>query len=378
MARRPPSPPLAVLSVACGTFAFTLVLSLGSVDPQRLDLGLAQASQPVASASSLRSQQSAALRPAGAATKPRIVLARPPAAPPAHQVTPPPASHGPADAHGHRPSLRPASGWLAVLALLAAGVGLLRRWSLTKRSASPSRAFVALTSSAEFSEVTTASLGDELLRAAQRSNRGQGGDTAANREVTDLIARLELAMLGQRTSTSQLNGDWELVWASDDITRSSPFFWAFRQAFPDAADQVFGITDGIPAPLKAIGPARQTLTGCEGPGDGTLVSRVQVKALPDLPAPLTPLTSVVQTTASIVARTPTKLTLRVLDTRITEATLPLWDQAPPFPSGQALDTVRKGAAEVVMSTVFLDARLRISRNDADGATFVWRRAGPAP
>ena len=38
----------------------------------------------------------------------------------------------------------------------------------------------------------------------------------------------------------------ELIYAPDDVTRSSPFFWAFRRAFPDSSDQIFGITDAIP------------------------------------------------------------------------------------------------------------------------------------
>lgn len=227
-----------------------------------------------------------------------------------------------------------------------------------------------MTYAGETPEVTTDSLCQDLLRAAERSGRGQAGSDPENRQVRDLISRLELAMLGQRTTAALLNGTWELAWASDDVTRSSPFFWAFRQAFPDTADQIFGITDSVPNQLKGLGPATQTISANEGPEEGALISRVQIKAFPDLPVPLS---STMITTAAIIGRTPTKLSLRVQDTRVREATLPLWDQTLPFPSGQALELVKKGSSEVIMTTIYLDDRVRISRNDADGSTFVWKR-----
>ena len=71
------------------------------------------------------------------------------------------------------------------------------------------------------------------------------------------------------------DGVWELVYAPTDTTRCSPFFWAFRRAFPYTSDQIFDITDAIPAPIKKVGPATQTID-IDG---GTLVSRVKVATL---------------------------------------------------------------------------------------------------
>ena len=50
----------------------------------------------------------------------------------------------------------------------------------------------------------------------------------------------------QITTYCMCNVRRELIYAPDDVTRSSPFFWAFIRAFPDSSDQIFGITDAIP------------------------------------------------------------------------------------------------------------------------------------
>ena len=70
----------------------------------------------------------------------------------------------------------------------------------------------------------------------------------------------------------------ELLYSPEDITRSSPFFWAFRKAFPDQSDQIFGITDAIPPPIKEVGPAFQTIS-LEASQTGKFVSRVKVATL---------------------------------------------------------------------------------------------------
>ena len=51
----------------------------------------------------------------------------------------------------------------------------------------------------------------------------------------------------------------ELIYSPEDDTRASPFFWAFRKAYPTNADQIFSITDSIPAPIKEVGPAFQQI-----------------------------------------------------------------------------------------------------------------------
>jgi hypothetical protein len=175
----------------------------------------------------------------------------------------------------------------------------------------------------------------------------------------------------------------ELVYSPDDVTRSSPFFWAFRRAFPDSSDQIFGITDAIPAPLKIVGPATQTIDVDSSTGTnavaGTLVSRVKVATLGGVA------TSMMTTRCGVLGSDgPDGLRLRVASTKPEESTIlsklgPLGEfvssSSPPFPSGDALDRVAPGSSEVVMRTTYCVEGLRVSRNaDRPGEdVFVWKR-----
>lgn len=59
--------------------------------------------------------------------------------------------------------------------------------------------------------------------------RGQLATPAERNRVEDVIWELENRTPIQETATSEaLVGRWALVYASEDPTRSSPFFWAFR------------------------------------------------------------------------------------------------------------------------------------------------------
>ena len=173
----------------------------------------------------------------------------------------------------------------------------------------------------------------------------------------------------------------ECLYSPEDLTRSSPFFWAFAQAFPDNADQIFGITDSIPAPIKEVGPALQTieLTNTSPAVTGKLVSRVKVATLNGMA------TSIMTTRADIVGSVGVDgLKIRIDTTKPEESTviqkLPppfntlVADALPPFPSGDALEQVMPGSSTVVMRTTFCDDALRITRNDAKyDEVFVWRR-----
>lgn len=61
-----------------------------------------------------------------------------------------------------------------------------------------------------------------------------------------LICHILICHLSIKSLHIVCNVRRELIYAPDDVTRSSPFFWAFRRAFPDSSDQIFGITDAIP------------------------------------------------------------------------------------------------------------------------------------
>lgn len=208
-------------------------------------------------------------------------------------------------------------------------------------------------------------------------------------QIQNFVAELEMlgeqVGIGQASSNSGLiSGEWELLYSPEDVTRSSPFFWAFRRAFPDESDQIFGITDSIPAPVKEVGPALQHIdleVSNDGrSASGKFVSRVKVATLGGAA------TSIMTTRASIVGIEGLDgIRLRIESTKPEESTVlkklgPLGEflneNAPPFPSGDALERAAAGSSEVVMRTTFCDEGLRISRNeDRYSEPFVWRRKG---
>jgi hypothetical protein len=201
--------------------------------------------------------------------------------------------------------------------------------------------------------------------------------------------------ISKTNSNLLTNGVWELIYTSTDITRSSPFFWAFRRAFSgddnNTSDQIFDITDSIPAPLKMVGPATQTIDM----ESKTLVSRVKIATLGGIA------TSIMTTRCDILGSGSSGsngsgggsdgskddlLRIRVTSTKPEEATIVtkvlgsflgeyINSSSPPFPSGDVLDMVVPGSSEVVIKTTFCDEGLRITRN-ADRPkedVFVWKR-----
>lgn len=170
----------------------------------------------------------------------------------------------------------------------------------------------------------------------------------------------------------------ELLYSPDDVTRSSPFFWAFAQAFPDNADQIYSITDSIPAPIKETGPAYQTINFVPESGTGQFVSKVKVATLGGLA------TSIMTTRAAITRAEGLDGIRLVIETTKPEESTVLQalgpfgslinDNAPAFPSGEALEQVKPGSSEVVLRTTFCDDGLRVSRNNqAYDDVYVWKR-----
>jgi len=208
---------------------------------------------------------------------------------------------------------------------------------------------------------------------------------ASVEEVRDLVRELEESAeqrgIGQASSISGLlSGEWELLWAPEDVTRSSPFFWAFSRAFPQNADQIYAITDSIPSPIKDVGPATQSIEFDASTQTGKFVSRVKVATLGGMA------TSIMTTRATITGVEGVDgIRLQIESTKPERSTLvsklfgPLGDavndSAPAFPSGQALEQVQPGSSEVVMRTTFCDEGLRISRNEDnfEDEFFVFRR-----
>jgi len=225
--------------------------------------------------------------------------------------------------------------------------------------------------------LTLADMKADLVRACTKEDKP--GLSEIKTLVRDLEDKAEMVGVGQVSSISGLMaGEWELLYSPEDVTRSSPFFWAFAQAFPDNSDQIFGITDAIPAPIKETGPAYQTISLTEGSSTGKFVSRVKVATLNGIA------TSIMTTRADITGAIGVDgLTIRIDTTKPEESTVlktlgPLGsllnDNLPPFPSGQTLEQVVPGSSTVIMRTTFCDDGLRISRDDSKyDEPYVWRR-----
>jgi hypothetical protein len=219
----------------------------------------------------------------------------------------------------------------------------------------------------------------DLIQTCARSS-----PKASLQEIRSLVDELEIVAeqtaVGQSSALSGLiNGEWELLYSPEDATRASPFFWAFRKAFPENADEVFGITDAIPAPLKEIGPAFQQIDFNPTSQTGRFVSRVKVATLGGLA------TSIMTTRGTILGIEGLDgLRLKIETTKPEDSSVvktflgPLGDvvneNAPAFPSGEALERVRPGSSEVILRTTFCDEGLRISRDgDRLDDLYVWRR-----
>lgn len=213
---------------------------------------------------------------------------------------------------------------------------------------------------------------ESLIQACKASDPSL--DTIRSK-VQSLEESAEMVGIGQASASSGLlDGEWELIYAPEDITRSSPFFWAFRRAFPEQSDQIFSITDAIPAPIKEVGPAIQTIDSSAK----TLVSRVKVATLNGIA------TSQMTTRCSIVREQGLESIILKVDTTKPEDSTVLQKLGPlgsflnensqPFPSGDALERVSEGSSTVCMVTTFCDEGLRVSRNDDKyNEVYIWKR-----
>lgn len=68
-----------------------------------------------------------------------------------------------------------------------------------------------------------------IYNSVAHESRGELEKAAERDRVEDIIRKLEIYTPIEATATSEaLEGRWALAYGSDDPTRSSPFFWAFR------------------------------------------------------------------------------------------------------------------------------------------------------
>eukprot|EP00929_Paragymnodinium_shiwhaense_P015265 TRINITY_DN123328_c0_g1_i1.p1 TRINITY_DN123328_c0_g1~~TRINITY_DN123328_c0_g1_i1.p1 ORF type:complete len:303 (-),score=40.50 TRINITY_DN123328_c0_g1_i1:240-1148(-) len=212
-----------------------------------------------------------------------------------------------------------------------------------------------------------------FLEVAAGSCRGQCATDRMKGQALDLIDSLEALnpTAASAEATELLEGRWRLVFASEDVSRSSPFFWAWRQFLGEVPDpspitrlafgteklveSVFAITDGIP--IKGIGEATQEFSM------GTLVNQVNLQIFGVGECMMT-------TTSTYVpqAGRSDTLSLTIETTQTVGATIAAADGIV-FPSKELLGD----SAQVDMRISYLDENLRVSRNDAAGQVFVYTR-----
>lgn len=250
-------------------------------------------------------------------------------------------------------------------------------FSATRTTSHDTRLFSSIPSDVVTSDLTVDDLKADLVRTCTRSSKPLLDEVRSL--VRELEDKAEQVGVGQASSLSGLlSGKWELLYSPEDMTRSSPFFWAFRKAFPDQADQIFGITDAIPPPIKEVGPAFQTIN-LEESQNGQFLSQIKVATLNGMA------TSIMTTRGTILGIDGVDgIKIQVDTTKPEESTVlktllgplgPLLNEnLPPFPSGQVLERVQPGSSQVIMRTTFCDEGLRVSRNDDKfDEIYVWRR-----
>jgi hypothetical protein len=235
-----------------------------------------------------------------------------------------------------------------------------------------------------------------FLKACTASLRGQKNCPEKDAAL-QLIDELESSFRGMKFAIAKLCGTWELCFATDDITRSSPFFWAFKKALDgkkdnsplslggtgELADSIFYITDVIPPPLKVIGTARQTITS-ESSSDefvfvGELKSEVTVESLGSQSSVMTTISKLSESldndddrvnifnidveTTEVVTSNPI---INLIKTGVSPflSSMGLQQIASTlekFPSGKVLDTVKEGSSRVYMQVTYIDDDIRIVR-----------------
>jgi len=207
----------------------------------------------------------------------------------------------------------------------------------------------------------------QLLEACKSSNRGQrvGDRIRIESELIPLLEESNVPFSSSNQETLETilaqRGKEELIYTNDDLTRASPFFWAFAKACRgfgnDVSKQIFQITDGIPPPLKSIGSVEQTFTDY-----GKLISQIEVKTLVGL-------SSIMTTTSNFRVRDVSSGTveLNVETTKVSKSEngkiLPILEKIVEknFPSGTALELVSPGSSTVYFKVTYLDATLRVVR-----------------
>ena len=119
---------------------------------------------------------------------------------------------------------------------------------------------------------------EALLRLCAATDRGMRCTSAERARIASLVRDMEAG--APPADATMLNGNWRLLYASTpSVYRSSPFFWAFKQALAGSttpvavpgggvqpgdavAEAIYAITDGIP--FYNLGAVYQIISGVRG------------------------------------------------------------------------------------------------------------------
>jgi len=264
---------------------------------------------------------------------------------------------------------------------------------------------------------------EALLKLCAATDRGQRCTSSERARIASLVEAMEAD--APPADATMLNGNWRLLYAEGSAYRSSPFFWAFRQALAGSttpvaipgggvqqgdavASAIYAITDGIP--FYNIGAVFQIISGVCGaagcevdyeegtapsdgaaaedePSDGTsdrsafgtattasspsaaagtpgsLVSRVELNV--PLFGFLMPAKSIMTTTATLT-EPDSVAAASPLEVKVGIETTEAMENTltlplPSFPSGSALEAAAQGSSQVRLLTTYLSDELRISR-----------------
>lgn len=221
-----------------------------------------------------------------------------------------------------------------------------------------------------------------LLALAARTCRGEIGSAEEREKGLKLCSQLEAYNPTSSPATSELIiGNWELVWSSTYLFKSSPFFLAARAVCADGAEadrfNLFCRLHREALAFTAIGKVTQTVTST------TLVSEFQTTAavVPGLPVVVKGTT---QSSAEIVGTTADSCTLFMDKVRIKSGSSNIPGLSSLLDGFQGLDS--RALSSVLESTIalksprpiitcnYVDTHMRIFR-DQDNEAFVWNRVG---
>jgi hypothetical protein len=209
------------------------------------------------------------------------------------------------------------------------------------------------------------SLNNALFLTALRSDRGQDASDSLIRKADSIVNRLEsMSPEANPTTSADIEGTWELIYANTQLFRASPFFMAKRAACNGDSEiqsfEKFCKAQQVAISLANIGKIRQVITGTN------IVSEFEVKT-----------GTIEQAFISVGETTPTydgqAWSITLDETYIDGLNVPLLRQLLDQKLGSRNIPQLLGATgDATMRTTYLDDTIRISR-DQDDNIFVYEK-----